>query len=77
MKTNVVENLMYIILAALILGQCVIGVSFYIGQGIYLFANGVSIFRDFYLGRAKADKVKDIACFAITLGLIIFRYLLS
>lgn len=77
MNTKLVENLQYITLVALITAQCVVGANFYVGQAVYLLANTIAVFRDFALGRTTADKVKDVACFAITLGLIGFRYFLG
>lgn len=73
MTRRSIENLQYFVLAALILGQCVVGESFYIGQIIYLIANALSVFRSFALRRPTSDKVKDVACLAITIGLILFK----
>ena len=72
---KVVENAQYITLALLIIAQCVVGGNFYLGQGIYLAANVISVFRCFVLERPAADKVKDIACTAVTVGLIVFNLL--
>ena len=72
---KVVENAQYVTLALLIIAQCVVGGNFYLGQGIYLAANVISIFRCFALERPAADKVKDIACTAVTIGLIVFNLL--
>lgn len=77
MNTKLVENLQYITLVALITAQCIVGANFYIGQCVYLLANAIAVFRDFTLGRTTADKVKDVACFAITLGLIGFKFFLG
>ena len=60
----------YIILALLIIGQCIIRVSYLGGQFVYLAANALALVRCFYLNRQKADKVKEACCGAITLGLI-------
>ena len=72
---KIVENAQYITLALLIIAQCVVGGNFYLGQGIYLAANVISVFRCFALERPAADKVKDIACTAVTVGLIVFNLL--
>ena len=72
---KVVENAQYATLALLIIAQCVVGGNFYLGQGIYLAANVISVFRCFVLERPSADKVKDIACTAVTVGLIVFNLL--
>ena len=64
------ENIYYVVIALLILAQCVVGPSYLFGQGLYLAANVVSLVRCYALKRPAADKVKDYACTAITLGLI-------
>lgn len=73
MNRRTVENLQYVTLVLLVLGQCTVGSIFYLGQGIYLAANLISLFRSFVLNRPTSDKVKDATCFAITLGLIIVK----
>ena len=70
MKEKVFESLCYVVLAGLIVAQCVIGKWYLVGQGLYLFCNLIMVTRDFALKRARADKVKDISCTAITIGLI-------
>lgn len=68
------ENLQFVVLVGLIIGQCTVGSNFYLGQGVYLLCNIISTTRNFVLGRAVADKVKDCACLGITVGLILFNY---
>lgn len=70
---NFWESLQYVVLILLIVGQCTVGSWFYFGQGIYLIANLISTLRCFILGRPNADKVKDSACLAITIGLILIK----
>ena len=65
-----VENLQYLTLALLIIGQSTVGSLFYLGQGFYLAANLISVFRCFALDRPVSDKVKDVVCLAITIGLL-------
>lgn len=65
----------YVVLASLIVGQCTVGSNFIIGQCVYLFANVVSVIRTVILHRPMADKVKDCACLAITLGLLAIKFL--
>lgn len=60
----------YIVLGLLIVAQCVIRQTYIGGQFIYLAANVLALVRCFSLKRPRADKVKDICCTAITLGLI-------
>lgn len=71
MKTKIFENVQYLVLVGLIVAQCVIGKWYLIGQTIYLFCNVTSVIRDYVLKRPTADKVKDYACTAITIGLIL------
>ena len=71
------ENLQYVVLAGLIVAQCVVGANFYLGQFIYLLCNLTSVVRNFALERPTADKIKDCACAAITLGLILFNYFIK
>ena len=77
MKTKFFENLQFVVLIGLIVAQCVVGNNFYLGQFIYLGCNTISVARNFALDRPLADKVKDCACFGITLGLILFNYFLK
>ena len=70
MKEKVFENLCYVVLVGLIVAQCLIGKWYLVGQGLYLLCNIIQLTRDFALHRARADKVKDSACTAITIGLI-------
>lgn len=65
------ENLNYVVLMGLIIAQCVIGKWYLVGQGIYLLCNLISASRSFILKRPKADKIKDLSCTAITIGLIL------
>lgn len=60
----------YIVLGLLIVAQCVIRQSYVGGQFIYLAANALAVTRAFTLNRPRADKIKDISCTAITLGLL-------
>lgn len=68
-----IENLQYLILVLLIIGQCVVGQSFFIGQGVYFIANLLLIIRTFYLRRPISDKVKDVSMLGITTGIILIR----
>lgn len=65
------ENLQLLVLAGTIAGQCIIGASFLIGQGIWLVCNAIALIRDFALHRPAADKIKNAALLGITGGLII------
>ena len=52
-----------------------VGSLFYLGQGFYLAANLISVFRCFALDRPVSDKVKDVVCLAITIGLLAIKAL--
>lgn len=73
--TRLWENLQYVTLVLLIVGQCTVGSMFYVGQGVYLLANIVSVSRCFALQRPIADKIKDCCCLAITIGLLAIKVL--
>lgn len=66
----------YLVLAILIIAQCIIRVSYAGGQFLYLAANLLSVARCFVLNRQRADKVKDISCTAITIGLLGMYFLM-
>lgn len=65
----------YLVLAILIIAQCIIRVSYVGGQFLYLAANILAVARCFALHRQRADKVKDISCTAITIGLLAMYFL--
>ena len=69
------ETLNYFILILVLVGQATLGCSFYIGQGLFLIANTLSFTRCFILKRPRADKVRDCACLAVTIGLISIKFL--
>ena len=76
-KIERIQNLQYVVLVLLIVGQCTVGANFYLGQCVYLLANCTAVYRNFKLRRPAADKVKDCACLAITVGLIVFNLFLK
>ena len=67
------NNIGYVVLIVLLIGQVTVGWTFYIGQGMYLIGNALNVVRDFKLDRPRADKIKNICFLAITIGLIIIR----
>lgn len=73
MKEEFWDNMGYLILVLLLVGQITVGWAFFIGQGAYLIGNLINVVRDFKLDRPKADKVKNICFTAITIGLIIIK----
>lgn len=77
MKKNLLVNLAYVSIALTVIGQCVVGGNFYVGQFVYLLANTVNVGRDFALNRPAADKIKNVTLLGITIGLILFNYFLK
>lgn len=73
MKTKFFENLQFVVLIGLIVGQATVGENFFLGQFIYLGCNIISVVRNFALHRCLADKTKDCACLAVTISLIIIK----
>lgn len=73
MKKFFENQIGFMIMFMLIIGQCTVGEWFFFGQIVYLIANIGSTVRDFVLKRPASDKVKNICFSAITLGLILVR----
>lgn len=69
------ENLNYIILIGLILGQIFIGTNFILGESIYILTDIFILSRDFGLKRPVSDKVKNgtLTAFAMCSLLINMR----
>ena len=65
------DNIGYVIMALLFIGQVTVGWLFMVGQGAYLLGNIINVIRDYRLNRPRADKVKNICFTVITVGLII------
>lgn len=61
---------LYFVLALTILGQMTIGLSYLVGQGMWLVANLITVWRDVALDRPRADKVKDVCMLCLTIGLV-------
>lgn len=69
-----ITGLAYVSIVLTVIGQCVMGVNFYFGQGAYLLSNIVNCTRDIILHRPKADKIKNFTFLGITIGLMLLRY---
>ena len=67
------EGIGYFTLALCIFGQITVGTWYLLAQFGYLIANALGVTRDFALNLPKANKVRDLAFSAITLGLIVVR----
>lgn len=67
-------DILYIAMILTIVGQCVVGKSFYFGQFAFLIANVIYLCRDFVLRRPRADKIKNICFTGITLGVILIEF---
>lgn len=73
MKKKVWENLLYVILVLLILGQIVSKYDFMMGKVLAVITNIFVLVRDFVLHKSTADKVKNstmsfIACGSLVAG---------
>ena len=67
-----VENLQLLGLSLTIIGQVLVRFDLaLVAQCIWLVANIIALGRDFYLVRPWADKIKNAALTALTLGLVI------
>lgn len=67
-----VENLQLLGLALTVIGQVLVRFDLaLVAQLIWLAANVIALGRDFYLYRPWADKIKNAALTALTLGLVI------
>ena len=67
------DYLGYSIIFMIMLGQVVVSIDVLWGNGVYLVCNLVSVVRTFSLKRPACDKVKDVACLALTLGIILLK----
>lgn len=76
MTNKTVENLQYLALAITIAGQVTIGANYYVGQGCYLLANVIAVYRNVKLDRPTPDKVRDWALTGLTIGCMVAAYLL-
>ena len=69
---KLVENLQLLGLGLTIIGQVLVRFDLaLVAQSIWLAANIIALGRDFYLERPAADKIKNAALTALTLGLVI------
>ena len=69
------ENIHYLVLALTIIGQITVGGNFILGQSLWLVANIITVTRSFKLDRPTADKVKDCALLAITVGIVVYYFI--
>ena len=67
------EQSAYISLMLCIIGNVAVGYLYLFAQTAYLIANAINLIRDVALNYSTADKVRDSAFLAITIGLIIVR----
>ena len=75
MSTKTWNNIGYLVMALLLIGQITVGWLFMLGQGAYLVGNVLNVIRDFKLKRPAADKVKNVCFTAITIGLIVIYFI--
>lgn len=64
------ENVQYFVLFLTVVGQILIGINYFLGQGTWLLTNAITVTRNIKLDRPKADKVQGWFMFALTFGLI-------
>lgn len=64
------ERAQYVVLGLTIAGQVCIGVNYFLGQGLWLVANALTVCRNVKMERPKADRVQGWFMLALTLGLI-------
>lgn len=64
------ENVQYVVLFLTVIGQILIGVNYFLGQGTWLLANVITVTRNVKLDRPRADRVQGWFMFALTFGLI-------
>jgi len=68
------ENLQYLVLALVMLGQGITAVNLIFGQALFLVANLISLVRNLVLHRPHADIVKDVACTVLTIIVIVLAH---
>ena len=71
-----IENLQYVALALTVAGQVTIGANYFMGQGCYLLANLIAVYRNVKLERPRPDKVRGWALTGLTAGCIIAAVIL-
>lgn len=69
------ENLSLVVFALIIVGQATVMVDVLLAQFVYLACNIIATARAFALARPMSEKVKDVGCLALTLGLIVIKML--
>ncbi len=67
------ESAQYGVLVLTVLGQILIGWNYFVGQGVWLLANGITVLRNAKLDRPHGDKNYGYFMFALTLGLIVLN----
>jgi hypothetical protein len=65
------EFVAYICLALTILGQILTASNVLFAQWVWLVSNALFVARDMALKRPIADKVKDVAMLALTIGMVV------
>ena len=64
------ETVAYVCLALTIAGQVLTASNVLLAQWVWLVSNALFVARDFALDRPRADKVKDVAMLALTIGMV-------
>ena len=72
-----VEDAQYMVLGLFIIAQAIIGINFWIGESLYLIGDMICIARNQILNRPRADKIKDYTLTTVTIGIMIFNFLVK
>ena len=73
MDNKLWENIAYINIGLCLIANITIGYFYMFAQILYLLCNLTNVFRNIFLKRSIADKIRDIAFLGVTIGLIIIR----
>ena len=74
MSNRLWENIAYINIGLCLIANITVGYFYMFAQILYLLCNLTNVFRNIFLKRPTADKIRDIAFLGVTIGLIILRF---
>lgn len=64
------EQLQYVVLFSIMVGQATTTINLLSGQALFLIGNIIGTIRAVILNRPRADIVKEVACLALTIAII-------
>lgn len=73
MTNKLWENIAYINICLCLIANITVGYFYIFAQILYLLCNSANVFRNIFLKRPAADKIRDITFLGVTIGLIIIR----